>query len=87
MRNNSFKAALCLAFIATAGQAAAAAAIDPARQVAPADGWASQAGGTVGGSAAIESQIYTVTTRAQLLAEITNGGTTSRSSSCPACST
>ncbi|MBD8528459.1 MULTISPECIES: pectinesterase family protein [unclassified Massilia] len=78
MRNNSFKAALCLAFIATAGQAAAAAAIDPARQVAPADGWASQAGGTVGGSAAIESQIYTVTTRAQLLAAITNGGTASK---------
>lgn len=66
-------AALCAALLfASSGHAAAA--VDPARQSAPADGWASQAGGTVGGANAIESQIYTVTNRAQLLAAIQNGG-------------
>ncbi|MDB5790440.1 MAG: hypothetical protein JWQ80_464 [Massilia sp.] len=79
MRNTrltTVKAAICLAFMTAAGLAAAA--TDPARQGAPADGWASQAGGTVGGANAIESQIYTVTTRAQLLAAIQNGGIASK---------
>jgi pectate lyase len=53
----------------------ARAATDPAQQAAPADGWASQAGGTAGGSAATTDQIYTVNNRAQLLAAIYNGGT------------
>lgn len=48
--------------------------VDPARQVAPPDGWAAQAGGTSGGAAATASQIYTVTNRSELLAAIANGG-------------
>ncbi len=59
-------AALCLP---------AHAADEPARAVAPADGWASQAGGTSAGSAAIASQIYSVANRAQLVNAINNGGT------------
>ncbi|HEX8403287.1 MAG TPA: pectinesterase family protein [Duganella sp.] len=57
-----------------AATAVSAAAIDPALQTAPADGFAGQAGGTVGGSAAITSQIYTATNRAQLLAALRRGG-------------
>ncbi|WP_228893232.1 pectinesterase family protein [Pseudoduganella aquatica] len=76
MRHLRFKAALCLAmlFAASAPASLNAAAIDPARQPAPADGWAGQAGGTAGGSAAISSYIYTVNNRAQLLAALNNGG-------------
>ena len=47
---------------------------DPARAVAPADGWASQAGGTAGGAAATTAQIYSVANRAQLVNAINNGG-------------
>ena len=78
MRHSTVKAALCLAFLAGAVAGTAAAAVDPARQSAPADGWASQAGGTVGGANAIDAQIYTVTNRAQLLAAISNGGVASK---------
>jgi pectate lyase len=52
------------------------ASTDAARATAPADGWASQAGGTVAGANAVTEQIYTVTNRAQLLAAIANGGAT-----------
>ncbi len=62
-------AALCLP---------ARAADDPARIAAPADGWASQAGGTAGGSTAIASQIYSVANRAQLVNAINNGGINSK---------
>jgi pectate lyase len=78
MRHSGFKAALCAAFFIVAAGGHAADPVDPARQPAPADGWASQAGGTAGGSAATTSNIYTVSTRPQLLAAITNGGTTSK---------
>lgn len=78
MRHPGFKAALCAAFLMTAVFGHAADPVDPARQVAPADGWASQAGGTIAGSAAIASNIFTVSNRAQLLAAITNGGTNSK---------
>ncbi|CAN7268429.1 pectinesterase family protein [Pseudoduganella sp. LjRoot289] len=81
MRHFRFKAALCLATLLAASGAsihANSAAIDPARQVAPADGWASQAGGTAGGSAAIGSYIYTVTNRTQLLAALNNGGSNAK---------
>lgn len=48
-----------------------AATAEPARDSAPADGFGA---GTSGGAAAISSQIYTVSNRAQLLAAIANGG-------------
>ncbi len=78
MRHLAFKAALCAALSLGAVPGHAAATVDPARQAAPADGWASQAGGTQGGSSAPASQVYTVGTRAQLLAAIHNGGTNAK---------
>jgi pectate lyase len=53
-------------------------AIDAAQQIAPSDGWASQAGGTLGGSAAGTSAIFTVSNRAQLLAALANGGSAAK---------
>ncbi len=46
---------------------------DPALQVAPDDGWAAQAGGTRGGAQAATQHIYTVSSRAQLLAALADG--------------
>lgn len=68
-------AMLALAGSALAPTPATAQATDPAREVAPADGWAAMAGGTSGGSAAAGSQIYSVANRAQLLAALSSGGT------------
>jgi pectate lyase len=67
----SLPAVLSLSLMAAT--AVSAAAIDPALQTAPADGFAGQAGGTIGGSAAITSQIYTATNRAELLAALRRG--------------
>jgi pectate lyase len=53
-------------------------AVDAAQQTAPTDGWASQAGGTLGGSVAGTSTIFTVSNRAQLLAALTNGGSAAK---------
>ena len=50
------------------------AAPDVALNTAPTDGWAAQAGGTVGGAAATPNRIYTVANRAQLLAAFSDGG-------------
>lgn len=47
---------------------------DPAREAAPADGFAALGGGTTGGSAASAGQVYTVTNRVQLLTALANGG-------------
>lgn len=70
----ALRAAALLAGVLCAGLSQGA--TDAARTPAPADGWASQAGGTLGGSAATSDQVYTVTNRAELLAAIANGGTT-----------
>jgi pectate lyase len=62
--------AWALAWLAASSHAAQ----DVALNVAPADGWAAQAGGTVGGAAAAANRIYTVGNRAQLLAAFSDGG-------------
>ncbi|MEK8028740.1 hypothetical protein [Pseudaquabacterium rugosum] len=49
------------------------AAAEVARQVAPSDGWAAMAGGTSGGAAAAANQIYTVSSRSELLTAIALG--------------
>lgn len=75
MKHPGFKASACAAAVlACAFGMTASAFAEPARQVAPADGWASQAGGTLGGSAASTEHIYTVTRRSELLAALANGG-------------
>ncbi|MFP5393946.1 MAG: pectate lyase, partial [Gammaproteobacteria bacterium] len=79
MKQLRFRAALAAALLLAASGgtvviAATATATDPARQAAPADGWASQAGGTLGGSNAISAHIYSVHNRKELLAAIANGG-------------
>jgi pectate lyase len=50
------------------------AAIDPALEAAPSDGWAAMAGGTTGGSTATSDQVYSVTNRLQLLSALASGG-------------
>lgn len=69
MRRPLLHAAIAAALTGAALHAAAA--VDPARQTAPADGFGA---GTLGGSAAVESQVYTVSNRAQLLAAFALGG-------------
>jgi len=81
MRLPNLKASLRLAALLAGALGAAphavhGATVDAARATAPLDGWASQGGGTVGGSNAVSAQIYTVANRAQLLAAIANGGAT-----------
>ena len=76
MNQPCFRAVLCtipLLLASLHGQSALA-AIDPALEVAPANGYAAQNGGTTGGSAALVSQIYTVRTGAQLRNAAINGG-------------
>jgi pectate lyase len=47
---------------------------DLGREVlAPNDGWASEGTGTTGGSAAVDTQVYAVTNRAELIAALNNG--------------
>ncbi len=75
MKHPGFKASACAAAVlACAFGVSASAFAEPARQVAPADGWAGQAGGTLGGSAAGTEHIYTVSRRSELLAALNNGG-------------
>lgn len=63
-----------LPLLAALGLLATPALAEVARQAAPAEGWAGQAGGTQGGAAATPEHIYTVSSRAQLLAALANGG-------------
>ena len=51
--------------------------------LAPDDGWAAFGAGTTGGSLATDDQIYTVTTRAELIAALNNGVPSSTSPSNP----
>ena len=75
MKHPGFKASACAAaLLAGVFGASAHALAEPARQTAPADGWASQAGGTQGGAAATTDNIYTVGKRSELLAALSNGG-------------
>jgi pectate lyase len=61
-----------------------AAKADLGREVLPLnDGWAASGAGTTGGSAAIPSQVYTVTNRAELIAALNNGVPSSTSPSNP----
>ncbi len=54
------------------------AATDPGHQVLPAnDGWAAASGGTTGGAAAAAANVYTVTTRAQLVTALGGAKSTS----------
>ncbi|MEO7579476.1 MAG: hypothetical protein ABIT83_17835 [Massilia sp.] len=48
--------------------------VDPARQSAPADGWAGQKGGTQGGSGALDANVFIVTSRSELLNAIASNG-------------
>ncbi|MFP5393834.1 MAG: pectinesterase family protein [Gammaproteobacteria bacterium] len=61
--------------LAAAVDARALGPLDPARQPAPADGWAGEAGGTRGGADAASEHVSTVSTRAELLAALAKGGT------------
>jgi pectate lyase len=57
---------------------------DLGREVlAPNDGWASEGTGTTGGSAAIDTQVHTVTNRRELIAALNNGVPSSTSPSTP----
>jgi len=57
---------------------APAPAVDASRDVAPKSGWASQNGGTTGGAAALDSQVYKVKSATELLAAIKAGGDTAK---------
>jgi pectate lyase len=62
----------------------ASTAFDLGTQVlSPDNGWAASGAGVTGGSAAVSTQIYTVTTRAELIAALNNGVSTSTSPSNP----
>lgn len=60
----------CALAVAAALCAASAAAADPARESAPAGGWAAEAGGTRGGAQATAEHVYTVRNRAELLSAL-----------------
>lgn len=66
---------LVLLLAALCGSACAA---DPARQPAPSDGWAGQAGGTRGGADASADHVYTVSNRSALLAALARAGEASK---------
>ncbi len=50
-----------------------AATLDPARQAAPSDGWGNAQSGAQGGAAATDSQVFTVSNRAELLRALSSG--------------
>src|SRR5882672_6765862 len=67
-------AAAVLAVFAVPLPASGAGTVEPGRQVLPADdGWAAAGTGTTGGSAADAAHVFTVTTKAQLVAALATG--------------
>jgi pectate lyase len=62
----------------TSGSTTTTTTTDASLDVAPASGWASQGGGTSGGSAAASGAIYTVTTATQLKAALSASGTAAK---------
>jgi pectate lyase len=75
-----FTAAVCL----LAGVAAHAGQRDLGREtLQPENGWAASGSGVTGGSAAVDAQVYTVTNRAELIAALNNGVSSSTSPSNP----
>jgi pectate lyase len=81
-------AAIVAAVIAAAGVWSSTAAAQKKRDLgrdvlAANDGWASLSPGTTGGSAAVDAQVYTVTTRAELIAALNNGVSSPTSPSNP----
>ena len=78
-----FTMILLLAMIGMSAPAMAANS-DPGREILqPNDGWASFGVGTTGGSQAVDSQVYVVTNRAELIAALNNGVFSSTSPSNP----
>jgi pectate lyase len=76
--------AFCLATAAFAIPVAETSARDLARAtLPPTNGWGAAGAGVSGGSNAVAAQIYTVTTRTQLIAALNNGATSSTSPSTP----
>lgn len=75
---------VCLAAAIVAAPAHAGHGYDPGREILhPQDGWAASGSGVTGGSAAVATQVYTVTNRAELIAALNNGVASSSSPSNP----
>jgi len=79
-----FFTVILLLAILSLSMPAMAAKSDLGREVLPPnDGWASMGAGTTGGSQAVDSQVYRVTNRAELIAALNNGVFSSTSPSNP----
>ena len=79
-----FFTAIILIAVAGTSISAGAAKPDLGREIlAPNNGWASFGAGTTGGSQAVDSQVYLVTNRAELIAALNNGVFSSTSPSNP----
>jgi pectate lyase len=75
---------MCVSFVAIAINAYAGPPRDLGRQtLGPMVGWAASGSGVTGGANAAAGQIYTVTNRAELIAALNNGVTSSTSPSAP----
>jgi pectate lyase len=71
-------------FLLAGVAAQAAGERDPGREtLQPDNGWAASGSGVTGGSAAVDAQVYTVTNRAQLIAALNNGVSSSTSPANP----
>src|SRR5687767_9670276 len=76
--------AACLVATGVSASAHAHGSRDPGRETLhPENGWAASGSGVTGGSAAVPEQVYTVTTRAELIAALNNGVPSTNSPSNP----